>query len=63
MILQPFTTRGNQSYLYFWVVTDNPLYLGYKTLTIAPEPSVDPVAGAVHSMVASMGVTWNPVVV
>jgi hypothetical protein len=36
-------------YLDFWVITDDPWYSGYKTLTVAPKPSVEWVARAVHS--------------
>jgi hypothetical protein len=48
MVPQPFATIGNQSYLEFWALTNN---LRYFTLTVAPEPSVERVAGAGHSMV------------
>jgi hypothetical protein len=34
---QPFVARGNQSYPKFWVVTDDPRYPGYLTLTLAPD--------------------------
>jgi hypothetical protein len=33
MVSQPFTTGENQSYLKFWVITGNPQYPGYFTLT------------------------------
>jgi hypothetical protein len=33
MILQPFVTRGNRSYLDFWAVTGELWYRGYKTPT------------------------------
>jgi hypothetical protein len=41
MVLQLFATRGNQLYLEFWAVTGDLQYPGYKTPTIAPEPSVE----------------------
>jgi hypothetical protein len=39
MVPQPFATRGNWSRLEFSAVTDD---LRYKTLTVAPEPTVEP---------------------
>jgi hypothetical protein len=33
MIPQSFAAGENRSYPEFWIVTDNPLYPGYKTLT------------------------------
>jgi hypothetical protein len=50
MVPQPFAAGGNRLYLDFWAITSDPRYLGYKTLTVAPEPSVKWVAGAIHSM-------------
>jgi hypothetical protein len=60
MVLQSFTAGGNQSYLDFWVVTDDPLYPGYKTLTIAPKASVERVARAVHLMGGRIGTHMLP---
>jgi hypothetical protein len=39
----------------FWVVTGGPQYSGYKTLIVAPEPSVELVGRVVHSTVGRMG--------
>jgi hypothetical protein len=55
MVSQPFATRGNRSYLEFWVVTGNPWYPGYFTPIVAPEPSLEWVVGAGHSMVGRTG--------
>jgi hypothetical protein len=55
VILQPFDTRGNETYPYLWVITGDPRYLGHKTQTIAFEPSIDWVARVVHSMGGSIG--------
>jgi hypothetical protein len=48
MVSQPFTARGNWSYPDFWAVTGDSWYPGYKTLKVAPEPSVEQVAEAVY---------------
>jgi hypothetical protein len=55
MVLQPFAAGGNQSYPEFWVVTGTPRYPGYITLTVAPEPLIERVAGAGHSTVGKTG--------
>jgi hypothetical protein len=55
MIPQPFATEGNRSYSEFWVLTSDLWYLGYFTPTLAPEPSVEWVVGAGHSMVGITG--------
>jgi hypothetical protein len=39
----------------FWVITDNLRYPGYKTLTVAPKPSVERVAGAGHLIGGRIG--------
>jgi hypothetical protein len=41
MVPQPFTAGGNQSCLEIWAITGDPWYPGYKTLTVAPEPTVE----------------------
>jgi hypothetical protein len=51
MVPQPFTTEGNRLYPEFWAITDGLQYPGYITLIVAPEPFVERVAGAGHSMV------------
>jgi hypothetical protein len=55
MVPQSFAAGGNQSYTEFWAVTDDPWYPGYLTLTVAPEPSVEQVAGVGHSAVGRIG--------
>jgi hypothetical protein len=53
----------------FWVITDDPWYQGYKTLIVAPEPSVEQAVIAVHSTRGRIGthmllrVSPNPAVV
>jgi hypothetical protein len=42
-------------YLDYWVVTGNPQYPGYKTPTVAPEPSIKWVAGAGRLMDGRIG--------
>jgi hypothetical protein len=44
MVSQPFCRWGIQSYTCCWVVTGDLRYLGYKTSTVVPEPSVERVA-------------------
>jgi hypothetical protein len=46
----------NRSYQDFWAVTSDPWYLGYKTTTVAPEPSVEWVAGVVDLMEGGIGI-------
>jgi hypothetical protein len=55
MVPQPFTTGGKQSYPKFWAVTDDLVYSGYQTMTVAHEPSIEWVAGAGHSTGGRMG--------
>jgi hypothetical protein len=55
MVLQPFTAGGNRSYLEFWAVTGGLRYLVYITPTVAPEPSIEQVVRADHSMVGGTG--------
>jgi hypothetical protein len=55
MVSQPFASRGNFSYLEFWDITGGLQYSGYITLIVAPEPSVERVAGADHSMMGRIG--------
>jgi hypothetical protein len=55
MVPQPFATGGNRPYLEFWAVTSGLWYLGYLTPTVAPEYSVERVAGAGHSTVGRTG--------
>jgi hypothetical protein len=51
MVPQSFAVGGNRSYPEFWAITGGPWYPGYITMTVAPEPYVEQVAGADHSMV------------
>jgi hypothetical protein len=47
----------------FWVITSDPRYPGYKTLTVAPEPFVERVVRAVRSMEGKIGthmILWVP---
>jgi hypothetical protein len=63
VVPQPFAAGGNRSYLDFSVVTGDRRYLGYKTPIVAPEPSVEQVAGAGHSMGGIIGthmMLWVP---
>jgi hypothetical protein len=55
MVPQPFAAGGNRSYPKFWTVTGGPRYLGYNTLIVAPEPSVERVAEAGYSMMGGIG--------
>jgi hypothetical protein len=48
MIPQSIATGENRSYLDLWVVIGDPRYLGYKTLIVTLEPSIERVAEAVH---------------
>jgi IS5 family transposase len=51
VVPQPFATgRSNIVSRFFWFVTGDPWYLRYKTTTVAPEPSVERVVGAVYSI-------------
>jgi hypothetical protein len=50
MILQSFTTGGNQSYPDFWAITGDLWYPGYKTPTVASNPFIERVAGVIHSI-------------
>jgi hypothetical protein len=52
---QSFAAGGNRSYLDFWTITCDLLYPRYKTPTVAPEPSVEHVVGASHSMGGRIG--------
>jgi hypothetical protein len=63
MVPQLFAARGNRSYLEFWAVTGSLRSPGYLAPTVAPEPSVELVAGAGHSMVGRIGthmLLWVP---
>jgi hypothetical protein len=55
VVPQPFAAVGNWLYLDFWAVTNDPRYPGHKTTTVAPEPSVEQVARAGHSMGGRIG--------
>jgi hypothetical protein len=44
MVPQPFVVGGNRSYSELWVVTGSSNYPRYKTLTVAPELSVEQAA-------------------
>jgi hypothetical protein len=60
IVPQSFVAGGNQSYLDFWVITGD---LRYKTTIVAPEPSIERVARAVHSIGGRIGthvVLWVP---
>jgi hypothetical protein len=55
-VSQSFAIGGNQAiFIFFWAVTGGPRYSGYKTLIVATEPSVEPVARAVHLMGCRIG--------
>jgi hypothetical protein len=63
MIPQPFAADGNWSYLNFWAITSDPRYQGYKISIVATEPSINQVAGAIHSMGGRIGthmILWVP---
>jgi hypothetical protein len=55
MVPQLLAASGNPPYLDLWVISGDPEYPGYKTLAVAPEPSIAWVAGAVHSMGGKIG--------
>jgi hypothetical protein len=55
MVPQSFTAGGNRLYPEFYVITSDPWYPGYFTMTVAHEPSVERVVGAGHSMVGRIG--------
>jgi hypothetical protein len=55
IVPQLFTIGENLSYQKFWAITGGPQYPGYLTLIVAPEPSVERVAGAGHSTVGRIG--------
>jgi hypothetical protein len=66
MVPRPFCTGGNRSYPDYWVVTDDPRYLGYKTLTVVPEPSIERVVragrlrdGIIGTHVIMWGLLWD----
>jgi hypothetical protein len=44
-----FPLEGTGPYIEFWVVTESPWNPGYKTPTVAPEPFIEWVVGAIHS--------------
>jgi hypothetical protein len=46
---------GTRCIYIFWVVTDDVRYAGYKTPIVAPEPSIEWVAGAIHLMEGRIG--------
>jgi hypothetical protein len=53
--LEKFAAGGNRSCPEFWAVTGGLRYPRYITPLVAPEPSVERVAGAGHSMVGEIG--------
>jgi hypothetical protein len=55
VVPQPFAIGVNRSYPDLWVITGDMQYLGYKNRTVAPEPSVEWVAGAVPSTGGRIG--------
>jgi hypothetical protein len=55
LVPQPFSDGRNWSYQDFLVITSDLRYPGYKTPTVAPEPSIEWVARAVHSMGGRIG--------
>jgi hypothetical protein len=55
MVPPTFAAGGNRSYLEFWAVTGGLRYTVHITLTVAPEPSIEQVAGAGHSTVGETG--------
>jgi hypothetical protein len=60
LVPQPSVARGNRSYLEFWAITGGPRYSGYKTPSVAPDPSVEWVAGAIYSMGGRIGTHMSP---
>jgi hypothetical protein len=50
LILQTFTTGGDQSYPDCWALIDDPQYLRYKIPTVAHEPFVERMVEAVPLM-------------
>jgi hypothetical protein len=55
LVPQPFAIGGNQLYPDILVGTGDPQYPGYKTLTVAPEPSIERVTRVVHSTRGRIG--------
>jgi hypothetical protein len=55
MVPQPFAAGENRSYSELWVVTSDLRYPGYFTSTIVPEPTIEWVVGASHSIVGRIG--------
>jgi hypothetical protein len=58
-----FAAGGNSSYPDYWVIADNPRYLGYKTLIVAPEPFVERAARAgpmKGGRIGTIMILWGP---
>jgi hypothetical protein len=55
MVPQSFATSGDWPYLDFWAITGDPRYPGYKTPTVALEPSVERVVEVIHLMGGRIG--------
>jgi hypothetical protein len=63
MVPQLFDAGGNQPYLDFWAITSDPRYPGYKSLLVAPKPSIERVARIVGLMEGRIGThmrLWVP---
>jgi hypothetical protein len=63
MVPQPFVDVGNYLYPDLWVIISGPRYPGYKTLTVAPEPSVERAAKTILSTGGRIGthmLLWVP---
>jgi hypothetical protein len=55
MVLEMLAAGGNRWYLELLDVIGVPRYLGYMTPIVAPEPSIEQVAGAIHSIGGRIG--------
>jgi hypothetical protein len=55
LVPQPFASGENWTYPDFWAVTGDLWYPGYKSPTVATEPSVERVTGVTHSMGGRIG--------
>jgi hypothetical protein len=63
MVTQWFNAGGNQEYLEFWVIIGDPRYLGYETLMVSLEHSIEQVAKVGHSTGGRIGthmLLWVP---
>jgi hypothetical protein len=63
MVPRHFAAGGNMLYLDYWTVIGDPWYTGYKTPIVAPEPSIERVAGAGRLRDDRIGthmILWGP---